>query len=267
MDMKAIFFIFLILVCHQAPGQIVGVWRAGSAYALQGKVFSMNVFVSEGADSWSPEAKDEILGKLAEAEGWIKKQADAYHVALTFSSSTLGYDKDIKMEHVARGTASGKEPVDWVSLVLRKAGYTSNLDFYYSTRDARRFDNMQVFIFVKGKGNGYSMPYSSLMNKEKYFVEGSVLYEQYWDGYSLVSSGIAHEMLHLYGAWDLYKTFAQTEAAEKKVRKMWPNSIMLRTSFDINELMVDELTAWLVGWNPTPQAWYDSLRPDKTEPK
>jgi hypothetical protein len=36
---------------------------------------------------------------------------------------------------------------------------------------------------------------------------------------------------------------------------------MLRTSYKHDELVVDEITAWLVGWNKTPKKNFDTFRP------
>jgi hypothetical protein len=114
---------------------------------------------------------------------------------------------------------------------------------------------------MKGKGNGYAMPFSSNMNSEKHFVEGAILYEKYLGNGDLASSSIAHEILHLYGSWDLYKTFAQTQDREDKARKLFPNSVMLRTSYNIKELNIDEVSQWLIGWNDSPKDWYEWFKP------
>lgn len=62
------------------------------------------------------------------------------------------------------------------------------------------------------------------------------------------------------GHGEAYKTFSQTEEKEKRARELFPNSIMLRTSYDIDELNINKLTAWLIGWNDKPENWYDWFR-------
>jgi hypothetical protein len=101
------------------------------------------------------------------------------------------------------------------------------------------------------------------VNEELFFVEGAVVYEQDNSGNGVVSSVIAHEILHLYGAWDLYQTFTQSAENEERARRLFPSSIMRRIADDINELEVDEVSAWLVGWKPNRLAWYESLRPKR----
>lgn len=36
---------------------------------------------------------------------------------------------------------------------------------------------------------------------------------------------------------------------------------MLKTSYNINELSIDSLSAWLIGWNQNPKDWYETFRP------
>ena len=67
---------------------------------------------------------------------------------------------------------------------------------------------------------------------------------------------IAHEILHLFGGWDLYKTFQTSEEQEKEARIQFPNSVMLRTSYDVSDVEIDPLTAWRIGWSEQPTGAY-----------
>ena len=256
--------IILSIICP-VGAQSVGKWRAGSASELKGNIYTLSCFISEeGKESWTHEEKLKVLDKQKEALAWIKEQANTYRVEVNFDAAgNFGLQEDIKMPVIERGTASGKEPVDWVSRVLYKLGYKSTLDLVAWVEKNTKAKQVQVIIYAKGKGNGYAMASSTEMNKERFFVEGAILYEKYNSGGSLAASSIAHETLHLYGAWDLYKTFSQSAENEKKAKELFPNSIMLRTSYNITELEVDEVSAWLIGWNQQPKSWYETLRPSR----
>ena len=240
----------------------VGKWRAGSARELVGNIYTLIFFVSGPDDEWNKTEKQEMMQKLDESQRWLQKQAKRYKVKVNFEErGQFGFNKDIKLPHIARGTASGIEPVDWVSKLMYAVGYTSIQQFVDWVATNTRANNTHVVIFVKGKGNGYAMPSSTEMNRELYFLEGTVLYEKFPNGYELPSSAISHEVLHLYGAWDFYKTFRQTAENEAKAKKQFPNSVMLRTSYYIDELEVDEVSAWRVGWNQRPKSWYQGFEP------
>jgi hypothetical protein len=256
-------FIILLLSNFALHAQNIEKWRAGSAYKLSGKIYTLSCFVSGPNEEWTYNEKLEMLDLLKEGQKWISAQALKNSISVEFNESgSFGLNKDIKLSRIERGTASGNESVDWVSKVFYTIGYKSIFDFDSWIKKNTKADNYQVIIFVKGKGNGYAMAYSTEMKKDKFYVEGAVLYEKYNGGTKLASSSIAHEILHLYGAWDLYKTFNQTEGNEERARALFPNSIMLRTSYNINELNIDNLTAWLIGWNNNPKEWYETFRPE-----
>ncbi|WP_411823645.1 hypothetical protein [Leptospira sp. 'Mane'] len=261
--LKPIILIYLIIP-SLLMAQSVGKWRAGSAYSLEGKVYTLSCFISGPDDEWTYDEKVNVLNQLNETHAWLKKQASAYQIKLTFEGGNFGLEKDIKLKKIERGTASGNERTDLVSEVFKKIGYKSPLDYYDWVKENTKSKNTHVILFAKGKGNGYAMPSSTEMNKKLYFTEGAILYEKYLGNEPLASSSIAHEILHLYGAWDLYKTYAQPKSREDKAKKIYPNSIMLRTSYDFDELEVDELTAWLIGWNKSPKSSFEWFRPSDT---
>lgn len=255
--------VFLLLVsfyAHEILAQSTNKWRAGSANKLEGKVYTLNCFVSNANNEWTNDEKLVILQKLDKSTQWLTEQALAQKVSLSFENGNFGLKEDIKME-IASGTASGKEDVDLISKVLLKIGYKRPLDLYDWAKKNTTCNNVQVIIFMKGKGNGYAMTFSKGMDSEKFFVEGAILYEKYLGNGDLASSSIAHEILHLYGGCDLYKTFAQTQDREDKARKLFPNSVMLRTSYNIKELNIDEVSQWFIGWNNSPKNWYEWFRP------
>ncbi|MFP5039808.1 hypothetical protein [Parasediminibacterium sp. JCM 36343] len=258
-----IFAILFISITFSSQGQDVGKWRAGSPFKLTGGVYTLTCFVSRPDEEWAYDAKIKKLNVLKENQEWIKTQALKYGFSVDFSESGhLGLKEDIKLPSIESGTGSGKEPVNLVSQVLYKAGYKSTLDLFDWVKHHTKAENLQVIIFAKGQGRGYSMASSSAMNKEKYFVEGTVLYETSTSGKESSTSAIAHEILHLYGAWDLYKTFCQTAENEKKARELFPNSVMLKVSNNLNSLEVDKVTAWRIEWNNEPEEWYESFRGD-----
>jgi hypothetical protein len=253
-----IFLNLLFLSATLLTGQTKENRRAGSAFNLSGRIYTLSCFVSDNAESWTKKEKLEHLNLLKEGQNWIEKQAGLYGVDVEFvRGGNFGLEEDIKFEKVARGTASGNEPVDWASKVLYKIGYKSTLDLYEWTITNNICDNIHLVVFVKGKGNSYAMAYKENANKEMYFIESCVIYEKYNSARPLAVASIAHEILHLYGAMDLYKTFKQTKENEIEAKKLFPNSIMLRTTYDINELSVDKFNAWLIGWNNKYEKWFD----------
>lgn len=252
--------ILMFLLLTGVPyGQCSDKWRAGSALTLNGKIYVLTVFISE--TEWDYNEKKALYDRLYEAEEWLVEQAGHYGKTLVFEGGEYGLNSTVIMDHIAEGRASGNEPVDLVSNVLRKVGYPGNTRFVEWVRENTGCDNFLVLIFADKAGTGYSMACSSEMDMEKYFLEGCILYKNYSNNRPLASASIAHEILHLFGAWDLYATFSQTKDREEKARQLFPNDVMLRVSYNIRELNIGPLTAWLTGLSDRKEDWFEWFRP------
>jgi len=248
-----IFSISFTPVCFS---QNISKWKSGSAKELRGKIYVLSCFISESHDRWSKDQKIQILSETNKGMNWISAQSKKYGVDLNFQYGCFGIDEDIEFNGIERGGATGREDNLVIEKVLRKAGYTSSLNFYNWVLSNTDCDQVHVLIFVKGNGNGYAMPYSTDMGDYN-FVEGAILYEKD----PIISGSIAHETLHLYGAWDLYHNFSQSVEKEESARRMLPGSIMLEITRNINNSNIDELTSWLIGWNRTQKNWYMWFKP------
>ena len=77
----------------------------------------------------------------------------------------------------------------------------------------------------------------------------------------LYAATVAHEILHLCGAWDFYEEKGiQDKEHASKAEKLFPKSIMLHESKDIYSCQLDEVTAWLVGIG-SKKDWYVWFQP------
>lgn len=254
-----------ILVCFcqlQLKADSYDAWRGGSANLLQGKALTWICFLSANSSAWTDKEKKEIIAKVEEAHLWLISQAKQVKIPLTFQLSSNELADQSLVEYIHSNQQDQIERTNVLFRIQKKMGFTRKHSLLNWMQDSTTCDHMHCLIFVKGRGNSYSLPYRVGMNKLKYFVEGSILFSQYESGKNLITSSIAHELLHLYGAWDLYKTFAQTADREKKANEKFPHSIMLRTYMSIQENMVDELTAWLIGWNKKEESWYSWFKPN-----
>ena len=234
-------------------------YQLGSARSLTGNIYTLSCFVSDSNNTWTDAEKIQIFNKLHNANKWIASHALKYNNRISFSGGNFGLKEDIKLDYVNYGTGTGNEDINLISTVLRKIGYAGSLSYYEWAVNNTNCDNTFVLIFVKGRGVNYAIAYKDKeMNKERYFVEGCVLYSHFSNGILLNESGIAHEIMHLFGARDLYETFRQKSDREEMARR-FPNSIMHKNLPNINDQVIDELTAFLIGWHNRPKNWYEKF--------
>ena len=262
-----IFLIILSILTLSMHAQNNDRWRAGSAKDLSGEVLYLVCYISTPGDSWSKQEKDEMLSKVCDAENWLTLQAEKFSVGITFENVLLNEGNDIIFDTIEPGLALGKERVDWVFRVLKKLGYKNAKQAYRRIKKKYETDNNVVLIMSKVGGRSYSMRYAKGYSKKKYFMEGAIIYHNYPNGALIpLAAVIAHELLHLYGAWDLYTTYAQTIERQQKAQELYPNDIMLRVDHNNNSLNINNLTAWLIGWNKKQEDIFEWFRPSDYKP-
>jgi len=190
------------------------------------------------------------------------QQAESWNVALSFQNHGLTAGEAIVVPAISKGTGSGKERVDWVRQIVRELGYCNAKKAYRKIQKKYGIDNIQLILFAHAEGTSYAMRFAKGMRKKKFLLEGILLYQQYTGGSTMPTAAvIAHELLHLYGAWDLYPTYAQTSDRYAKAIELYPNDIMLRVDFRLETLQIGRLTAWLIGWNEQEEAVFEWFRP------
>ena len=236
----------------------------GSAKALNGKVKVIDIFVSDDKKGWSDEDKKMALAKQEYGHRWVQKQALQYNPEsnLEFNVSVIGEEHDIKVKEIyASRTPGGINLIPWI---LPAIGYTSARRFYDSIMAADSSDNAFVTIFAKKRGRAFSQPLWYLVDKRsERFLEANIVYTEGYGDDILNVGTIVHEMLHLFGAWDIYsdKTSGQTYEVQKNAIAVFGSSIMINNNKPITELNIDKMTAWTVGLTNTYLGWFDFFRP------
>lgn len=245
--------------------------NVGSMPNLSGRVAVIQYFVSSPGKVWSKADKDSMRLKTLEAETWLKKEAAKYNVKVTFENYCYGYEgTSISYADLPKGPNSGNA-YQLIPNLMAKQGYQG--DGWHKTLmdwvKSEGLDRCFVIVYINDAGRSFSMPYVRSMKEQDdftHYIEGFVLFKKYPNvsGYGSTSS-IAHEILHICGAWDLYsdKESKQLLENEKRAKKYFPNSIMISTPRNINDVFIDELTAWLVGLNKNKKDWYESFEPSQ----
>lgn len=225
----------------------------GSAKVLEGRIYVLTIIT--GDRQWSQNVTDSVFGMIRTAQQWLSQQASRYGKTVSFENGCFGHPTPIAFD-IASGTGSGKESVDVIWQLMKKIGYERPIDFTTWAKEKAGCDSSLVLVFADKPGRSYAISYHEDYDKEKYYLEGVVLFTKYNTGCQLMPAGIAHEICHLFGAEDLYETFKQTKENELLARKLYPNDIMLRVSYNINELRIDEMTAWFMGLTDVEKQWY-----------
>lgn len=215
----------------------------GSARYLEGRTVFYSMYVDTPDQSWQPEEQEAALEKLAIASDYLVDVAEGYQRDLEFvydwqehpdlkgnvsvDFSILDYDE---FEGVLKAEINQwvKERVDYEEVMQRY--------------DA---EGMALLLFVNNPGVSYSLVFDGMDNPK----ESVILFagEQ--------PAVYAHEILHVFGAHDLYDGEEYSAGVTKYVAQNYPLEIM-RTVRDgqgrarekeiVN--IISPITAYHLGW-------------------
>lgn len=258
---SGLLLIITLLFSINAYSQNTDKWRAGSSKYLNGDIITLICFINEENSSWNITDKSKAISSLEEAQSWIISQANKWSADVNFKNIVI--NDEIIFKEIEPGLASGTERVDLVYETFKKLGFRNSKQAYRKLSRKYKCSNINVILISNSKGRSYSMSYSLKMDKRKYFLEGMIVFLNYNNNEMAPLAGtFAHELLHLYGAWDLYHTYAQTADRQAIAFDLFPNDIMVRLDYNLDNLTIDKLTAWLIGWNKVEDDNFEWFRPN-----
>ncbi|MBO4754433.1 MAG: hypothetical protein J5543_07540 [Bacteroidales bacterium] len=234
----------------------------GSARHLSGSVCVLYLFVGTETSKWSQEEIEATAQKLYAAEDWLKAEALRYDKKVEFRNYSI---KRQLTDNNIPDNPFQPDAVDYPKTVLRRFGYNSNRELHDILTRKTGCHQFLVLVFAHVPGRCYASAVNRNMARNgsgRSLPESCMLYQISNDtGRELQVGRIAHEMLHLFGAWDFYAVNANDKERSERAAELYPNSIMLRSYGDINQRTIDPLTAWLIGLSRKEQDWYQELMP------
>lgn len=219
----------------------------GSAAFLKGRNILVSLFVTTPESSWTDQEQNEILQKLGIAVDYIEEQAGLYGV-----STELMYDWssqcDLKIE--AETDFKISEDVDFVDRLdeeialwfEEKISYEKLLEDYQA-------DGIVTCVFVNNPGISYAIVFDGTDNEKESMILFSRDY--YRNGQKENAAAYAHEILHVFGAHDLYEDAEFTKEVTDYVSDTYPNEIMFTVSdTEAGKItqIVSPVTAYHLGW-------------------
>ena len=245
----------------------------GSAGDCIGKTLVVNCFVSESKTPWTTGEKEGIITKENIGFEWLKKQAFKWNrPPINFQSINIGMDQDVEVPEIVHGRTVkqiSKLKIHWTTYALHAAGYNNVYKFYDSLKSLYQVENVVIMVFANKEGRSYAQPayLNAVAFNKEWFVEGAVIYKNYFDTDHVLYTGtIMHEMLHLFGSWDMYIDDNRSSDVDDIVNGLFRHSIMLNDHTDLNTLSIDQMTAWRIGWIKSYLPCYEVFR-NTNDPK
>ena len=176
--------------------------------------------------------KKRMLKKVEEATRWISERAEAWSVPVAFGrpvvlgkTAVFEYPKSFKENNSGlwRGVLSA---LHWGSPGL----------VHDSVRRQQQSEHAVGLILARGPGRSFAMP------QRDQPLPAALIYNRE------PTRVFAHELLHLYGADDLYAEGSFQQQAKTAKRLYSEREIMLSLE-DLKECEIGPFTAFLLGWH------------------
>jgi hypothetical protein len=220
--------------------------NTGSARVLQGKVRIWHVFLDTPRCCWRQRRRLSALGQVDRACRWMVRAASVYRVPLEFvhhivNTQPVSYSGEIPT--AANRYAESAAFEEFLSTVIREEQGRRDDQ---SRNDLTRDSCLVVHLAEDIGYQAYAMPRHRGQSGGHLDIEYTVV------GARRSASLYAHELLHLFGAYDLqFSSHSDTASSRKwdEVRRtLLGRSIMFDVDGPLRQFAIDEQTAQCIGW-------------------
>lgn len=220
--------------------------NGGSAYKLEGNVAVVTVFLTDGNMSYGNESK--VMSNVNNAERWLKTKAAEYGKEVNFMNYEYGKNKLVSFNTPQGWSSAGNSFSSYTALQKFEDTPSGIIDFAKS----QNCDQVVVLFVSNGNGRSYAM--------DNYLASNMVLdYDVIFAPNNVANEAqIAHEMLHLFGAVDLYSLSGQSQA-KASMLPQFKRDIMANVSNNLSVTEFSPFTAWTVGLTSEKNSNYDIL--------
>ncbi len=206
---------------------------------LTGEVHILTFFIDTKFESWNDGEIEYYFGELLKSQDWLSDEASCWRQKLAFDN---GYFFEDQKSIVYLDDVPVREnPNRTLQMIINEIGYDNFDDFLEQNGFDYKTEKLKVVLFVKSNDRSHAYNYGTLDGLDLAIV---------YCGSSTDHYVISHELLHQFGACDLYYEFGRSQTIESAeiAKEKYPNSIMINNYGNKDELVIDEVTAWRVGW-------------------
>lgn len=238
-------------------------WNIGSARKLQGKTYVLELWLTEQGTLWNKQEMGRIQYEIDRALEWLKSVAKRYGKTLSFELGSFhGDGQGVVMKSIPHSYEDYEKHPDLILEALQVIGYTGVEQCYNQLKKmGDGFDNVLCLVLLNHEGRSYANSFSRghVGYYETQFLEGVVIFKSYGQEGLSTANVFAHEILHTFGAWDMYgdAQSGKSQEAEQFANQYYPTEIMGRgADAPFDQIQISPLTAWLTGLSDEYDEWY-----------
>ncbi len=237
-------------------------YGAGTCSYLTGKKVVALFFVDDEKSSWDKKSVlDFTQNNVLPALDFIQREADSHEIELSFEvwRFSNAFSDGVNLNYagiVNPDLNKGGSTKDLFSQAAKSLGYSSDMAFRWALSERAGGAEIIPMFIINKRGVSYA--------RNVYIVgkvtqaEHAVVFSKSKNGPRNQAPTFAHELLHLYGAEELYIPAERYKLA----KNLYPNDIMCLETRNLEKLKIEGFTAYALGWTETVpevcnnQDWY-----------
>ena len=213
----------------------------GSSKKLLGKCVFVNIFLSDTESSFNEDDKQKYIDRLKAAFDILNDNALKYGKSFEPIYNQPDIMLDFKTDFTIPDSISDYK---WARTILNDIIAEYDLEEILAQYDA---DNVSYLYHINKKMDPYALPndlpshsFGTIYYNEIAVIPRYVL----WDTYETKIATYAHEILHLFGAIDLYYPGDLYGYRVGLAEKIFPHDIMCNSYYT----EIQDVSAYLIGW-------------------
>ena len=214
----------------------------GSATILSGKVLLYHIFVSDAASNFTDDEKAEVGKRIEAALEFLAREGRKYAIRLQVIEETA---RDVTTEKPIP-TDMFADPL-WTERAIAASGAVGANELVARLKKRHQVDHVLIALHVDKAALSNNLSYYDHIDRT-YAAERIICYTRYPDGRPTAAASYAHEILHNFGAGELYFPFDRNEGRKNIARRLFPDDIMFRVDYDMARLTIGSYTAYRIGW-------------------
>lgn len=230
-----------------------GYINIGSCKELVGDVYTLVIFVNDTECSWNSEAINNFYTKrYFPSINYLNEEAKDRNIKLNIQNGKYETTSDkvspiIYGGKVANSSANASLSLDLLNYAAKTIGFNDAAYMDNILKKNLGVPQIAYIIALNKPGRAYAVMDNTFDNNED--IEFVVAFSKDEYGNDNIGSSVLHELLHLFGATDLYDNGGVYKKRYELCLKLYPNDIMMRSSADIESLEIGYLTEALIGWS------------------
>lgn len=231
--------------------------NAGTCKNLTRNAQVLLVFVNDSASNWSQQEIQTFMTDLVyPGLDYIEYQAGKYGYNIVLETcwypDDAGNARILYYDGTVADWDSAEPTMDLVNRARELYGFDSNLAMVENVNSYGGVDQTAVVFCLDKPGRSYA----NWHDTDNSYVEQAVVFTS-MNGTRSRSDLIAHEVMHLFGADDLYANGGERENRAKLAGQWHPAELFYQGRWNIYENTICAYNAYAVGWLDTLPAEYD----------